>query len=215
MTNRTLLLVAGPSGGGKSHFINLLKAKALPRDIAELLPGGCAEWSVCEANNMMKEALSETDLLGASIARGGTILHYDITFIHRLALTDYIMDPFCAGLLDAREIDIVYVKPDKNRLVRQLNQRREAHRRSKSITHLLWADWIRLPLKRARQRQKGLPIHEAHELYEKPDFLNDCYASWEVYLKQLTATIPSCRISIVAPAAGLDDGPSFVLHGPF
>jgi len=215
MSNRHLLVVAGPSGGGKSYFIDLLKMNALPPDITRLLPGGCAEWPLSEANNMMKEGLSEDALLAASSPGSGTILHYDITFIRRLALTDYNRDPFCAALLDAERIDIVYVKPEKQRLVQQFNQRREAHRRSKRFTHLLWADWIRLPLKRARQRRQGLPTHEAHELYDEPGFLDDCYAGWEVYLKKLTATVPNCRISIVAPAAGLDGAPSFVLQGPF
>ncbi len=167
MSPARVLLVAGPSGGGKSVFISQVKANALDPAIAALLPPGCADWPVVEANDVMKDGRTAVP----APASDGLILHYDITFIHRFALTDYTHDPFCAALLSAPPADVVYVKPDAQRLIDQFVERRDRHRGAKSASHVLWADWVRLPLKRARLRRRGLPTREAHELYAEP-------ASW-------------------------------------
>jgi hypothetical protein len=210
MSGKNLLLVAGPSGCGKSCFIDQLKTNTLDPTITAVLPIGSLSWPVVEANNMMKNGVSESELMPPD---GRVLVHYDITFIHRYALTDYNRDPFCAALLGAKEIEIVYIKPRKDRLSQQIIQRRDAHRRSKSRARLLFADWMRIPLKRARLKTRGLPTHEAHELYDMPNFLDNCYASWEAYLKQLSISASSCRVHIIEPSAGPNGAPSFFLRG--
>ena len=212
MSSRKLFLVAGPSGCGKSAFIELLAANGLDAKVAAAMPADSAGWPMVEANNILKMPKSQSALMPLD---GRAILHYDITFIHRFAMTDYAQDPFCASLFSAEQIDVIYIKPDKDRLIHQFIQRRNAHRKTKSRPALLWADWVRLPLKRARLKLQGLPTLEAHELYAMPGFLDDCYASWEVYLQKLTASDCNCRVTIIEPANGDNGNPSFRLQGSF
>jgi len=167
---------------------------------------------VVEANNMMKNGQSASDLMPRD---GLAILHYDITFIHRFALTDYTRDPFCAALTGAEQIEIIYIKPNKDRLIQQFRQRRHAHRKTKRRANLLWADWFRMPLKRSRLKRQGLPAREVHELYDVPGFLDNCYACWEGYLRQLSTAVSNCRGIIVEPTNGPNGEPSFVVKGRF
>jgi len=142
MSTQNLLLVVGPSGGGKSFFVDMLKARALDPAITALLPDDCLGWPVVEANNVMKNRQTGSELMPRD---GGAILHYDITFIHRFGLADYTCDPFCATLFNAEQIEIVYLKPDRDRLIQQFIMRKDAHRKTKSRLNLFWADWFRLP----------------------------------------------------------------------
>lgn len=212
MVGRKLLLVAGPSGCGKSLFIDMLRANAIDPAIITALPADCTSWPVVEANNMMKNGQSASDLMPRD---GLAILHYDITFIHRFALTNYTRDPFCAALTGAEQIEIIYIKPNKDRLIQQFRQRRHAHRKTKRRANLLWADWFRMPLKRSRLKRQGLPAREVHELYDVPGFLDNCYACWEGYLRQLSTAVSNCRGVIVEPTNGPNGEPSFVVKGRF
>jgi hypothetical protein len=208
MKDQQVLLVAGPSGGGKSEFLRQLRAGTLPEHLVELLPRGCPEWPVAEANNMLKEGWDERRLLESCGAKDRVIFHYDITFVHRRAL-GYAQDPFCKGLASARELPIIYIKPDLDQLLRQYDGRLEAHRATKSRPHLIWADWVRMPMKRAALRREGLPAADVADLYRSPGFLQTCYAEWEAYISELRQLGTTIHLHVLRPELGSAEQPSF------
>jgi energy-coupling factor transporter ATP-binding protein EcfA2 len=209
MATRHFLLVSGPSGGGKSTFIEQLAANALPDDIAAHLPSGCAVWPVIEANNLLKDKLPLETVLAA--AGDHAILHYDIAYIHRFALPGYASDP-AAALFDLGDrLDVVLVTPDADSLKQQFLNRQMAHKRRKGLARQLWGDWVRRPLRRALQHLKGRPARDTEELYLSADWLRDCYAGWRDFIQGLIASRPGARFIEVAPSGRMDGKTGFRL----
>jgi hypothetical protein len=209
MSENRLLLVAGPSGAGKSEFIRQIKDGTLPQGVMAALPHGCSSWPLVEANNMLKDGLSATQLLQG---RNSVVAHYDLTFIHRFGISDYAQDPFNAVLTNAGPIVIVSVRPDIQRLTAQYRGRSEMHRRARSRSHQIWADWVRLPLKRAALKAQGLPAVDAGELYATPGFLEICYREWDSFLGRLAASNSHITLINVSPVHDPFGNPAFELR---
>ncbi len=211
MTTLHFLLVSGPSGGGKSTFIQQLTDGELPPDILSELPENCASWPVIEANNMLKDKVSLADVLEMMGPSEGAILHYDITYIHRFALPSYASDPASALFMRGDTLNVVLVKPDLNSLQRQFHERQRAHNRSKSIASRLWGGWVRRPLRRALQRLKGQPAVDTQGLYLSDDWLRHCYSDWYDYVCQLINKKPTSKVLQVEPCQQADGKPGFRL----
>ncbi len=211
MSENRMLLVAGPSGAGKSEFIRQIKSGRLPQPIMAALPSGCASWPIVEANNMLKDGLSAAQLMQGNST---VVAHYDLTFIHRFGISDYAQDPFNAILADPGTIDVVTVRPDLQRLTTQYRGRSEMHRRARSRSHQIWADWVRLPLKRAALKARGLPAVDAGELYATPGFLNACYAAWDAYVATLAESGSISNVIDVRPGLNSYGAQSFARVDP-
>lgn len=214
MATRHFLLVSGPSGGGKSTFIDRLARAALPADIADRLPAGCAGWPVAEVNDMLKNGIGADALLAGLDDSAGVILHYDIAYIHRFALPGYASDPAAALFELGDPLDVVLIKPDLARLTAQHASRRAAHRRAKGKARLLWGDWVRRPLRRALLRLRGHPAVDTEVLYGDPDWLRRCYDAWRDHVLALVAGRPAARFIEVEPVVTPDGAPGFRLLPP-
>lgn len=163
------LLVAGPSGGGKSTFIRALTEGRLDASILAALPEGCARWRVVEANDILKNRIKAAPSMD-SASTDAAIYHYDIAFIHRFAISAYEQDPFCSTLKDAPLLDIIYVRPDLTSLLKQYRLRRQNNRAARSWLRRFWHYSVRQPLKRIKLRKNGLPAIDADDLYCLPGF---------------------------------------------
>lgn len=209
------LLIAGPSGAGKSTFIRHLREGRLDPAIQRELPDNCARWPLIETNDMLKEGLGVSEILGrVGEAATGAILHYDIAFIHRFSLQGYDSDPACGLFQTARRLDTVFVKIDGNRLARQHSEREQARQRGKSRADVLWGEWVRRPLRQALYRLRGYPAVDTRALYLRPDFLSTCYAAWDVFTRQLMLARPNGKRISVVPVEDDDGAPSFELAPP-
>jgi hypothetical protein len=210
MIDRSQLLVSGPSGAGKSEFIRQIKAGEIDDSIRSLLPVNCSSWPVVEANNMLKNGLSKTQLLAQSgDVTNGAIFHYDIALPFRMGLSDYAQDPFFETLKGDSELLIVFIKPDADRLLQQYKQRDNRHRSTKSRASQAWADWVRMPLKRASLRRRGLPTEAAQDLYQSPGFLDARYAQWKTFLDDISRRART-EVIAVRPTLNEQGAPSFV-----
>ena len=54
MSQRNILLISGPSGGGKTTFLRQLREGTLAPEILARLPAGSGNWPVLEANDVLK-----------------------------------------------------------------------------------------------------------------------------------------------------------------
>src|SRR5687767_906542 len=77
------LLVAGPSGGGKTTFITQLVEGTLAPEIHDRLPERTAAWDRIEGNRFVKRGTKPGFSPGGTIAHRGLILHYDIVHLYR------------------------------------------------------------------------------------------------------------------------------------
>jgi len=212
--DKRCVLVAGPSGGGKSTFIRALTDGRLDPSIVATLPDGCERWRVVEANNFLKDRLSAAPVAPRSPAVGAVIYHYDITFIHRVAIDTYEEDPFCSALKGVGTLNVIYVRPDLVSLLEQFRSRKRDRRAARGWIRRAWHSGVRQPLRRIELRNKGLPVLDADDLYCLPGFLNSCYRRWERFLKDVAAANPQLRLLVVHPQRDSSGNPAFVVDRP-
>lgn len=202
MTPLHLILVAGPSGGGKSTFIRQLAAKTLAPDIMACLPEQGGGWPTVEANNVLKGSLARETLLRDMCRTGEWLVHYDIVFIHCYGLKSYQDDPVMELLTGADVLDVVFVRPAGDVLRRQFGDRQVRHHQTKSKASLLWGRWFRRPLRRVLAPWTGKAVCTTAELYARDHWLADCYSQWETFCQHLVKRHPHATLTVVEPTSG-------------
>lgn len=208
------LLVSGASGGGKSTFIRALKEGWLNPEIISRLPHDCSCWPVIDVNNILKNRLNIQNVISEIGTGNRAILHYDISYIHRLGLPSYEDDPADILFNLASHIDCVFIKADLAVLKRQHLIRERTRMRSKSRSKILWGTLVRRPLTTLRERSVGIHRRNAQVLYAQPQFLASCYGLWETYVCQLGPSRNTSPILTVQPATGPGSPPQFALCPP-
>jgi hypothetical protein len=205
MKNIRALLVSGPSGGGKSTFIDQLVKREVSAGIGAMLPEDCSNWPVIEINDLLKGNLS----MPTPGPEENYILHYDIVMIHRYKMS-YEDDPAIELLRKAREVHEVFVRPDANTLRAQFAARKQNHEAGKSRASLLWAKAIRHPSRRLAGLLGGKPSIPTWDLYSTSGWLESCYEKW------ITASdsIPVSSRTIIESSPSSDGSPSFRLADP-
>jgi hypothetical protein len=206
-----ILFISGPSGSGKSTFIRQLRAGNLAQNIADCLPPSCADWSVIELNDIQKGDLCPIELRQRINAGESLILHYDIVFnycrvlrpgapVHSIELFD-----------DTIALYSVFIRPKKEVLSRQFDQRNGEKRKTKSLLSRLCTIFVRRPLRKLRSIGKNEKITTTQELYKQHDFVDKCYMDWDSYLANLHQDYHFVSQIVIEPTSADSDEPSFRL----
>ena len=114
-----MIVLAGPSGAGKSTFIHQLAADQLQADITEQLPPGAQTWAQIHNLRPHSEWLPT---LANSMQQGRNreiILQYDLTCRSFSYVHDYGSDPVLQLLPIARDVLVINLRADRERLIRQ------------------------------------------------------------------------------------------------
>jgi hypothetical protein len=199
-----LLIVAGPSGAGKTTFRTRLAARHLPKEIAACLPSGAEKWPQFERLHFKSDPypwpseLHEIDQEQIP----GVVLDYKVTKMN------YRADPALILLERADLITVVNLVPTLDRLVNQLSHREG----SSSHRSLRWLEWcgnkvfwrmttkvgsavprqlveplLRAPYiserwKRLKARARKNPMRKL-KLYHKEGYLEQVNGAWQEYLR--------------------------------
>lgn len=197
-----VLLLSGPSGGGKSTFARFLKEGRLPDDLASRLPPLASKWPVVDVTNRMRRRIESEGEAAAAAEFGNPpdlVLHYDITTVYRYGLAGYETDPALRLLRLASDIRIVFVCPDAVRLYQQFVDRDTARKARKSAPARAWNKLALAPLRKLRMRLYGQVANSERALYSDPLWLVRCYDAWEAYMAALVAAGVAQDILRVAP----------------
>lgn len=206
MSKRHILLISGPSGGGKTTFIRQLGQGTLAPEILDRLPPGCGNWPVLEANDVLKGRRVMKSLPATADA---VCLHYDIVLMHRYRIDRYEDDPSLLLFDDAESIDLVFVRPDTAVVKRNFMARQNEHRRKKSPISLWWSRYVRLPARHLLSPLTRKPTQSTEDVYRDEKWLEDCYLRWERFIASTVERHTNASITVVEPSG---EGESFRLH---
>ena len=200
MNTSTIILVSGPSGGGKSTFIYQLKSGGLSPEIISLLPKNIGDWPVLELNDFIKGDISHEEIKETLMNSTGCIAHYDIVMAPRLGIA-YELDPAIRFLIQLPLSVEIFIRPNLSDLIKQFEQRRKRLEAGKSVPSLIWRKYFKNPLKRIVAKLKNKNLQTTEELYRKSGWLENCCRRWEVTASTLSS---ACRI-IVTPQESSGD----------
>ena len=198
-----LLLIAGPSGSGKSTFIAMLYASRLPPEVRQLLPSGAERWPKTSADRSRRG-------LRAVRALENVILHYDIAGPARRR-ESYAKDPVLAGLALARQVTVVEIRAQADRLVDQFRSRSAAAEAKWSRWQKLWRRSVPQALLRIAGPLRRNKVPSKPVLYGQPGWLEACYARWDAFIGETLIARDGAVLIRVEPRPGADGSPSFRL----
>jgi hypothetical protein len=174
MTARELIVVAGPSGSGKTTFRKLLASGKLRPELEALLPAGARDWPYANAHVPAH--------LPAARDFASLVLEYEITQCLRLGGC-YRDDPALALLRDARTATIVTICSDADRIISQRRDRHGKHAQAKNPGQRLWRRLVRAPIRKLRAIGASGDVPFKSELFDRPGWLDDCYAHWSEFVE--------------------------------
>jgi hypothetical protein len=153
---RRVVVVAGPSGAGKSAFMRHIATGQLPPEIQERLPAGVRRWVQSGHSRAELRLFAEhpdkflwlaTD--PQDLQHLGLILPYDLTRQSHAYVEDYATDPMLEVVSMAREVLVINLRPEPDRLLRQWAYVRMGARTDEEINEKerAWriavvADWL-------------------------------------------------------------------------
>jgi hypothetical protein len=208
---RQILLVAGPSGGGKSTFIRLLRAKQLSSQIAGSLPPEAESWPLVTANFRKSEPSEDSAPAGGPAHPSGLIVHYDTTFPHRHGIHNYEADPALQILEHADRLCIANVLPAHDQLVAQFDRRHQRRHGSKNLARKAWRHGVRIPFNRLRALLGG-QRRETMDLYATPEWVRSSCEQWDAFVKSVMRGKPGSTVLQVEPWPDAQGHPNFRLH---
>ena len=120
----TLLIICGPSAGGKSTLIDQLRDGSLASEVVDALPAQASEWPLVEGNDILKRDRTLDEALPDGERLDGILLHYDLIHLLRVGYSDTWFDDPAFGLLDLSESAIFCdVRPEPDILVEHFEVR--------------------------------------------------------------------------------------------
>lgn len=213
-----VMLLSGPSGSGKTTFTHLMRAGTLPEEIkCRLVANG--EWPVIDVTNRMRREIAshgEAVVADQIAAPAHLVLHYDITTVYRYGLAGYANDPALRLLGLARNIQIVFVCPDAERLFTQYTSRDAARQARKHAVSRMWNSMVLTPMRVVHTHVTGKARCRERDLYRDHNWVQDCYDMWETYIgglmgggvaQDLIHISPTSNDRAIEPAFRIVPGP--------
>ena len=230
-----LLVVAAPSGAGKSTFVHLMVSAQLSPDVRACLPPDVENWRQVKGGEHYLWLAAVTQESAQTGIRG-VVLDYDMTRGVVLK-ADYADDPALKLLKLGRTITIVNLRPPLERIISQLAYREVGANTTHNIglQKLTWrATYMarsavlavagvlpgslfnrlkQMPgLSGARNalnvpRAKNLSAKLKH--YEQSGWLDELYVRWQLYLRSLSEKGVTVHQLFLEPDTSTPEGEAY------
>lgn len=208
-----LFLLSGPSGGGKSTFVDLLRNGALPGDVRDRLAAEVAQWPVFDITNAMRRKIETAGPAAVWSDLGATecaILHYDIISVVRSGLDGYGADPAFRLIGANDDLQIAFVRPEPEQLLRQFATRDHARLMAKPRPAQIWNGRVLPAWRRVVEAVGGVGRPE-HRLYANGATVTALYDQWLAFAGGLARGHGGHPVLALAPCSDARGRPSFEL----
>lgn len=210
-----LIFLSGPSGGGKSTFLELLKAGALPPDLRCHFDPDAHRWPAFDITNQMRAEIARSGAAAVWNAHGtpaAAILHYDIVAVPRARMSGFSADPAFQLLDDADDVQVIFVRPAPARLMQQFTTRNDARKVSKANAALAVTRPLRTAFDRTAERFGFAKGSTERALYSDAAAVERIYADWLDFAEHLAREHGNRPVLTLAPAPAEDAKPAFTVE---
>lgn len=178
-----VLVISGPSAGGKSTLIDQLVTGQLDPSIADLLPPGAASWAHVDGNDILKRETPLESALPDGEIIPGVIVHYDFVHILRVGFgSDYSGDPVFRIFDMCDAVTFCDIRPAHERLFQHFADRLREQQRRKGKARVAWRQWVHGPLRRFRMWLRGQRHLVKEDIYRDREWMTTCYARWDAFI---------------------------------
>jgi energy-coupling factor transporter ATP-binding protein EcfA2 len=174
--SESVIVIAGPSGAGKTTFLELLRRKMVPKTIAALLPEDVDEWSVFEANNIASDFFIHGEK---------QIVHYDTVDIRRYPQVRYNNDPRLSFLKECKNVLMITLQPKGEQLLEQFSQRQSMRNKNKPAFKVMWAKGRRKLKRLIAYNTSRYAKLDRDELYKSSEAVDYFQEQWNSFLSEL------------------------------
>lgn len=209
-----VLIVSGPSAGGKSTLIDQLSEGRLDTELMRFLPHAVAEWPLVDGNDLLKRDIALEEVLPKETKTKGVIVHYDFVHILRIGYAqDYLNDPIFKIFSYCGQITFCDIRPSPERLLEQFLHRQQEQRSRKGKLRLLWRKLVHTPLRQVQLRLRREHHLVKEDIYRDPRWLRNCYGAWDRFLDHACAMYPHMKVIRVEPVGSILESSSFRIVG--
>jgi hypothetical protein len=138
----------------------------------------------------------------------GVILHYDITTVYRYGLGDYNSDPALRLLALARNLRVLFLRPQRSVLLSQYLKRDAERRAKKNAASRAWNSFFLESTRKLRGAISGARKQES-SLYGDIEWLDGCYSAWDAHIHELIDQGAARCVLHVEPALDAEGEPTF------
>lgn len=174
----------------------------LEPELKALLPGNASKWLTVREKVIRERRFPAELVRSGGTAQSGIIFHYDTFFVHRIGSRDYFKDPISGFLFATENLIIVNIKPTAERLKAQYDQRLQYQIRNQGPLKSLWRYTIQKRLRNFGYRILGFGWPYTRDLYDQAGAIEECYRSWEAFMKELLRRGKHTQIIEVEPVEG-------------
>ncbi|WP_161957343.1 class I SAM-dependent methyltransferase [Aestuariivirga litoralis] len=180
----TLVIVSGPTSSGKSTFLKRIGDGQLPPELAAELPSSSRNWPMTGAGQLLQTQHTATPSLPPHDLEGA-VLHYDFLRPFATGCQEYPRDQALDLIACAEKVVVVVLKPDMERLSRQLHDNEIAVKPDKGLLY-------KLASKAGLRRKKR--HRQLAQLYAQAGWVDGWYGRWNDFIR---STAPGAKVITV------------------
>jgi energy-coupling factor transporter ATP-binding protein EcfA2 len=192
-----LLIVSGPTGSGKSTFLQQLAGGRLPSDLTRALPPGAPSWPQTNGAVLMGSPLRLEHGSGGGAQLPGLVLHFDILRPFETERT-YETDEAMAIASLADRVTAVAISPPAEQLASQIERRTRLRVLTRGFKRLRRR--LGLSFHRGRTIRTHLRDEKLAALYRTAGFVDSWNRRWLDFLMDRFADQVTGPVIHVEPA---------------